>query len=273
MQSEAAVKAGAPHFIFSSTAATYGVLEVKAVSEDTLRRPINPYAWSKLMTEQMLGDTAAANPINFCALRYFNVTGADPKARSGQSTAGATHLIKVAVEAALGKQDGVSVYGTDYDTPNGTGVRDYIHVSDLTAAHVLALEALMDAPERSLTMNRGYGPEVLGARNARCGGPSDQPDDRAPYGAAPCRRSGLADIRPSAHSQHAAVGTATRRSRCDYPARAGLGAQTLGFSGRHQVKRPGLPEHPLFLRQFRRFAQCSWAPIKTDGVRQSRLRS
>ena len=153
----AAVAAGVPHFIFSSTAATYGVPEVEAVSEDTPQRPINPYGWSKLMTEQMLNDTAAAHPINYCALRYFNVAGADPERRTGQSTAGATHLIKVAVEAALGKRDGVSVFGTDYDTPDGTGVRDYIHVSDLAAAHVLALEALIEQPERSLTMNCGYG--------------------------------------------------------------------------------------------------------------------
>ena len=154
---EAAVKAGVPHFIFSSTAATYGMPEVSPVTEDTPRRPINPYGWSKLMTEQMLGDVAAAHPLNFCALRYFNVAGADPQARSGQSTAGATHLIKVAVEAALGKRSHVSVFGTDYDTPDGTGVRDYIHVSDLAAAHVLALEALVSQPQRSLTMNCGYG--------------------------------------------------------------------------------------------------------------------
>jgi UDP-glucose 4-epimerase len=109
------------------------------------------------MTEQMLADTSAAHSLNYCALRYFNVAGADPQGRSGQSTAGATHLIKVAVEAALGKRANVSVFGTDYDTPDGTGVRDYIHVSDLAAAHVLALEALIEQPERSLTMNCGYG--------------------------------------------------------------------------------------------------------------------
>ncbi|AWW72869.1 UDP-glucose 4-epimerase GalE [Erythrobacter sp. KY5] len=154
---EAAVKAGVAHFIFSSTAATYGVPDVSSVREDTPQVPINPYGWSKLMTEQMLTDTASAHPINFCALRYFNVAGADPEARTGQSTAGATHLIKVAVEAALGKRDSVAVFGTDFDTPDGTGVRDYIHVSDLAAAHVLALEALMAEPERSLKMNCGYG--------------------------------------------------------------------------------------------------------------------
>src|SRR6478736_980771 len=154
---EAAVTAGVPHFIFSSTAATYGVPEISPVTEDSPKQPINPYGWSKLMTERMLADTAAAHPLNFCALRYFNVAGADPHGRSGQSTAGATHLIKVAVEAALGKRDSVAVFGTDYDTPDGTGVRDYIHVSDLAAAHVLALEALVAAPDRSLTMNCGYG--------------------------------------------------------------------------------------------------------------------
>jgi UDP-glucose 4-epimerase len=154
---EAAVAAGVPHFIFSSTAATYGVPEVSPVTEDTPQQPINPYGWSKLMTERMLADTAAARPLNYCALRYFNVAGADPQARTGQSTAGATHLFKVAVEAALGKRDSVTVFGTDYDTPDGTGVRDYIHVSDLAAAHVLALEALIAQPGRSLTMNCGYG--------------------------------------------------------------------------------------------------------------------
>jgi UDP-glucose 4-epimerase len=145
------------HFIFSSTAATYGIPDVAAVSEDTPQRPINPYGWSKLMTEQMLADVAAAHPMNFGVLRYFNVAGADPQARSGQSTAGATHLIKVAIEAALGKRESVSVFGTDYATADGTGVRDYIHVSDLAAAHVLTLEALIAEPARSLTMNCGYG--------------------------------------------------------------------------------------------------------------------
>jgi UDP-glucose 4-epimerase len=154
---DASVMAGVGHFIFSSTAATYGIPETSPVSEDSAKAPINPYGMSKLMTEIMLADTAKAHPLNFCALRYFNVAGADPKGRSGQSTDGATHLIKVAVEAALGKRESVSVFGTDYATPDGTGVRDYIHVADLAAAHVLALEALIAEPERSLTMNCGYG--------------------------------------------------------------------------------------------------------------------
>jgi UDP-glucose 4-epimerase len=154
---EAAVAAAVPHFIFSSTAATYGIPEVSPVTEDSPKAPINPYGTSKLMTELMLADVARAHAINYGALRYFNVAGADPEARTGQSTAGATHLIKVAVEAALGKRGHVDVFGTDYATPDGTGVRDYIHVSDLAAAHVLALEALIAEPKRSLTMNCGYG--------------------------------------------------------------------------------------------------------------------
>lgn len=154
---EAAVKGGVKHFIFSSTAATYGIPEVSPVEEDMPKVPINPYGMSKLMTEIMLKDVAAAHPMNYCALRYFNVAGADPDARTGQSTAGATHLIKVAVEAALGKRESVGVFGTDFATPDGTGVRDYIHVSDLADAHVLALEALIAQPQRSLTMNAGYG--------------------------------------------------------------------------------------------------------------------
>ncbi|HEX8214693.1 MAG TPA: UDP-glucose 4-epimerase GalE [Allosphingosinicella sp.] len=153
---ESAIKGGVKHFIFSSTAATYGIPEQVPIPETTRTQPINPYGWSKLMTERMLADVAAAHPLNFCALRYFNVAGADPKGRSGQSTAGATHLIKVAVEAAIGKRSHVSVYGTDYDTPDGTGIRDYIHVSDLAAAHVNALERLIEDPQTSHVMNCGY---------------------------------------------------------------------------------------------------------------------
>jgi UDP-glucose 4-epimerase len=154
---ESAVAEGVPHFIFSSTAATYGTPAKVPVAEDDPTVPINPYGMSKLMTEAMLRDVAAAHPVNYAALRYFNVAGADPQARSGQSTVGATHLIKIAVEAATGKRDAVGVYGTDFDTPDGTGVRDYIHVSDLAAAHVAALALLVDEPTRSHTLNAGYG--------------------------------------------------------------------------------------------------------------------
>jgi UDP-glucose 4-epimerase len=154
---EAAVTAGIPHFLFSSTAATYGIPAVIPVREDSPTVPINPYGMSKLMTEAMLRDTAAAHPMNYAALRYFNVAGADPAGRAGQSTVGATHLIKIAAEAATGKRAHVSVFGTDYDTPDGTGVRDYIHVSDLAAAHVAALEKLIAEPATSHIMNAGYG--------------------------------------------------------------------------------------------------------------------
>jgi len=112
---------------------------------------------SKLMTGAMLRDVAAAHPMNYAALRYFNVAGADPKGRSGQSTVGATHLIKIAVEAATGKRSHVGVYGTDFDTPDGTGVRDYIHVTNLAGAYVAALEVLVADPARSHTLNAGYG--------------------------------------------------------------------------------------------------------------------
>ena len=154
---ESAVAEDVKHFIFSSTAATYGIPAVVPVREDSPKQPINPYGMSKLMTEAMLADVAAAHPINYCALRYFNVAGADPKGRSGQSTAGATHLIKVAVEAATGRRASVSVFGTDFATPDGTGVRDYIHVTDLAAAHVVALKLLVDQPGQSHTLNCGYG--------------------------------------------------------------------------------------------------------------------
>jgi len=136
---ESAVKAGVGHFIFSSTAATYGAPESMPVAEDARTEPINPYGWSKLMTERMLKDAAAAHPINAGILRYFNVAGADPRGRTGQSTPGATHLLKVACETALGKRPFMQVYGTDYPTPDGTGIRDYIHVWDLALAHVQAV--------------------------------------------------------------------------------------------------------------------------------------
>lgn len=152
-----AVKAKVPHFIFSSTAATYGIPTEIPCREDARTQPINPYGMSKLMSEAMLRDVAAAHPMNFCALRYFNVAGADPLGRTGQSTAGATHLIKIAAEAATGKRKFVSVFGSDYDTPDGTGVRDYIHVSDLAEAHVAALDWLVENPSESLIANCGYG--------------------------------------------------------------------------------------------------------------------
>jgi len=153
---EAAVKSGVPHFIFSSTAAVYGGAGSEPVREDAPLHPESPYGRSKLMTEWMLQDAARAHPLKYTILRYFNVAGADPKGRTGQSTPGATHLIKVACETALGKRQSMQVFGTDYATPDGTCLRDYIHVSDLVAAHRLALRRLRGGGD-SLLANCGYG--------------------------------------------------------------------------------------------------------------------
>jgi UDP-glucose 4-epimerase len=153
---ESAVHAGVPHFIFSSTAAVYGGNDGTPVVEEAPTLPESPYGTSKLMTELMLRDAAAAHPFAYTALRYFNVCGADPKGRTGQSTRGATHLIKVACETATGKRPFMEVFGTDYPTPDGTCVRDYIHVWDLAEAHLLALRRLR-AGGASLVANCGYG--------------------------------------------------------------------------------------------------------------------
>jgi len=153
----AAVDAGVKHILFSSTAAVYGAPERVPIAEGDPKLPINPYGASKLMTERMLEDASAAHPFNYGALRYFNVAGADPKARTGQIGRGSTHLIKIACEAAVGKRPHVAVYGNDYPTPDGTCIRDYIHVSDLAAAHVAALEWLVAHPAENLAMNCGYG--------------------------------------------------------------------------------------------------------------------
>ncbi|KQT86586.1 UDP-glucose 4-epimerase GalE [Aurantimonas sp. Leaf443] len=152
----AAVSAGVPHMIFSSTAAVYGMAGLEPVAETTPLSPQSPYGRSKLMSEMMLEDASRAHPLRYAALRYFNVAGGDPAGRSGQSSRGATHLIKVAVETALGKRDHMAIFGDDYPTPDGTAVRDYIHVSDLIAAHLAALDHLRGGGE-SLVANVGYG--------------------------------------------------------------------------------------------------------------------
>jgi UDP-glucose 4-epimerase len=153
----AAVDAGVKHVLFSSTAAVYGAPERVPIEEGDPKQPINPYGASKLMTERMLADTSAAHRFNYGALRYFNVAGADPKGRTGQMGKGSTHLIKVACEAAVGKRGHVAIYGSDYPTPDGTCIRDYIHVSDLAAAHVAALEWLLAHADDNLVLNCGYG--------------------------------------------------------------------------------------------------------------------
>ena len=171
----ALVDSRVPHLLFSSTAAVYGIPKHLPVSEEAPKDPINPYGASKLMTERMLADGAAAYSFNYGALRYFNVSGADPQGRSGQSGKGSSHLIKVAVEAAVGKRDHVDVFGADYPTPDGTCIRDYIHVSDLANAHVSALERLIERPSENLVLNCGYGRglsvlEVLNAVDRESGG-------------------------------------------------------------------------------------------------------
>jgi UDP-glucose 4-epimerase len=153
---ECAINHGVQHFIFSSTAAVYGNPTESPVSEDAPTQPISPYGWSKLMSEIMLRDAAKAHGLNYVILRYFNVAGADPRCRTGQSSVGATHLIKVAVETALGLRPHLEVFGLDYPTPDGSCIRDYIHVSDLTRAHSDALRQLRSGGS-SQTLNCGYG--------------------------------------------------------------------------------------------------------------------
>jgi UDP-glucose 4-epimerase len=170
---ECCVDAGVRHFVFSSTAAVYGMPAGGVAEESTPTVPINPYGWSKLMSEQMLGDVAAVTPLRYVALRYFNVAGADPEGHIGQSTPEATHLIKVACEHAVGRRAGIEIFGTDYETPDGTCVRDYIHVEDLAAAHLQALDYL-NSGGGSTTLNCGYGRgysvrEVLAAVARACG--------------------------------------------------------------------------------------------------------
>ncbi len=153
---ESCVKGGVKRFIFSSTAAVYGIPEINPVFENTPTAPISPYGSSKLMTEWMLADCGRAYGLSYIALRYFNVAGADPKGRTGQSTPRATHLIKVACETVLGQRKQLEIYGRDYDTPDGTCVRDYIHVTDLAAAHLDALAYLRQGGESGI-FNCGYG--------------------------------------------------------------------------------------------------------------------
>jgi UDP-glucose 4-epimerase len=153
---QACLENGVQHFVFSSTAAVYGIPDGGYAGEDSPTRPINAYGTSKLMSEWMLRDVAAVNPLRYVALRYFNVAGSDPGGRIGQATPGATLLTKVACEAMVGKRPHVAVFGNDYPTPDGTGVRDYLHVEDLASAHLRALDYLRGAG-RSVTLNVGYG--------------------------------------------------------------------------------------------------------------------
>ena len=163
------MKGGVKHFIFSSTAAVYGMTGLEPVSEDTPLSPMSPYGRSKLMTEMMLADVAAAHPITYGVLRYFNVAGADPQKRSGQSTPLATHLIKVTAQTALGQRDHVDIFGTDYPTPDGTGVRDYIHVTDLDRGACAAARATCATAATSIDAQLRLRPGLLGAAGDRHG--------------------------------------------------------------------------------------------------------
>ncbi|MCB1926191.1 MAG: UDP-glucose 4-epimerase GalE [Gammaproteobacteria bacterium] len=153
---ECCADAGVKHFVFSSTAAVYGIPESQQCFEDTPTQPINPYGMSKLMTEHMLRDLGAASDLRYVILRYFNVAGSDPQGRIGQSTPGATLLMKVAAEHAVGKRDAVYIFGTDYPTADGTGIRDYIHVEDLADAHLKAIDHLRGGGDSQI-LNCGYG--------------------------------------------------------------------------------------------------------------------
>jgi UDP-glucose 4-epimerase len=172
---EGMLAAEVPLLVLSSTAAVYGIPETLPVHEDAVCHPINPYGSSKLAAERLVAEAAAAHALRYVALRYFNVAGADPHGRSGQRRPGATHLIKVACDAALGRRQAVDIHGDDYATPDGTGVRDYVHVADLAAAHVAALHHLLGGGE-NLTLNCGYGHghsvrEVLAAVGRAAGRP------------------------------------------------------------------------------------------------------
>lgn len=211
--------AGVAQIVFSSTAAVYGIPEGGRASEDTPTAPINPYGSSKLMSEWMLRDLAAAGGPRYVALRYFNVAGCDPAGRIGQSTRNATLLVKVACEAALGKRARLSIFGTDYDTPDGTGVRDYIHVDDLARAHLDALRYLRDGGA-SATLNCGYGHgysvrEVLAAVGRAYGSP-------VPFVEEPRRAGDPPSLIAVADRIRATLGWQPRHDDLDFIARTSL---------------------------------------------------
>ncbi len=204
---DAAVAGGVKHFIFSSTAAVYGNPEHVPVREDAPTRPISPYGSSKLMSEIMLHDTARAHDLRFVMLRYFNVAGADPKGRTGQATPAATHLIKVACEAALGKRAKIDIFGTDYPTPDGTCVRDYIHVSDLVRAHSAALAHLRQR-RRQRHLQLRLWPRRFGAGSAGRGAPRQRPRLPGRGRRTACRRSRRTGRRCRAHPGQARLAPA-----------------------------------------------------------------
>lgn len=205
---DAALAGGARHLLFSSTATVYGSPAVDRLSEDLPMAPVNPYAASKAMVERVLADVAATGAANVGVLRYFNVAGADPAGRSGQVSKQATHLIKIAAEVVTGKRDYIAVTGSDFDTPDGTGIRDYIHITDLAAAHLATVDALAANPRDSLTLNVGYGRgasvlDVLDAVDRVSGSPvrrtaaGRRPGDVARLVADTTRITTLLDWRPA----------------------------------------------------------------------------
>lgn len=228
---EAAVEGKVRHFIFSSTAAVYGGAGIEPVQENARLEPESPYGRSKLMSEWMLRDAAAAHDLRYTALRYFNVAGADPGGRTGQSTPGATHLIKVACETALGKRPFMQVYGSDYPTADGTCVRDYIHVSDLARAHRLALQRLRAGGD-SLIANCGYGHgysvlEVIEAVRRVFGGDFD-------VRSGPRRAGDAASVVANSNLARSELGWAPQRDDLDL-----IVADALGWERRLQTMNSG----------------------------------
>lgn len=216
---EACVRAGVAHFVFSSTAAVYGMPPDGNASEDTPTAPTNPYGSSKLMTEWILRDVSAVTPLRHVALRYFNVAGADSLGRIGQRTRGATHLLKVACEAAVGRRPAVEIYGTDWPTPDGTGVRDFIHVDDLARAHLDALGYLRQGGA-STTLNCGYGRghsvrELLAAVERASGAPLQVRES-------PRRPGDVARVVAEAARIRAVLGWVPRHQDLDFIARTAL---------------------------------------------------
>ena len=219
---QACVETGVRSMVFSSTAAVYGEPDRVPIGEEAATRPENPYGRSKLMTEWVLRDTAAAHDFRFIALRYFNVAGADPEGRTGQSTPGATHLIKVASEVAVGLRPCMEIFGDDYETPDGTCVRDYIHVTDLADAHVRAVQHLRSGGE-SLVLNCGYGRgysvrEVVEAVEAVTG-KALPVRDRAP----PARRHRALGRRREQDQGAVQLAAAPRRPGTDHPVGPAVG--------------------------------------------------
>ena len=230
----AAVKCGVNRFIFSSTAAVYGNPDRMPVTEDAPTRPLSPYGSSKLMTEIMLHDVAAAHGMNYVVLRYFNVAGADPQARIGLATAGATHLLKIAVEAATGQRAKIDVFGTDYPTPDGSCIRDFIHVSDLAQAHRAALSYLRGGGA-STTLNCGYGRGYSVLETIEAVRRVSGRNFAVQYCAAPARRHHDHDRRHQPHPRHAGLDAAIRRSRHHRRACAGLGREAVPRAPRRRT--------------------------------------